>query len=219
MARFLGDGGRGAWLRSEPAATSEWRHARSWSSTTYSRTRVQLPPPPPIPRCARSCCRRRSLGFEHRLTAGALGTTPAASTISPRLARPLSSSARPASLLARLMHPVGRLHTAARRNGVTTRPQTGAAAVNFTPDFVFGGVAFASTNDSVRSALYRGPGHAGDLTGKLGGTQASDADRIQALGAGTVQVGTTAAPSAGLSRTSRLRALTISVILVPLWAS
>ena len=25
----------------------EWRHARSWSSTTYSRTRVQLPPPPP----------------------------------------------------------------------------------------------------------------------------------------------------------------------------
>jgi len=70
-------------------------------------------------------------------------------------------------------------------------PQSGELASDFTPTFVFGGAAFATMADSVRASLYRGPGHAGDLTGKLGVTDASDADRIQALGAGTVQFGTT----------------------------
>ena len=72
-------------------------------------------------------------------------------------------------------------------------PESGELASDFTPDFVFGGVANGVTADSVRSALYGGPGHVGDLTAKLGLTtaQASDAGRIQALGAGTVQVGTT----------------------------
>ena len=76
-------------------------------------------------------------------------------------------------------------------------PQSGALAADFTPDFVFGGAAFNTVSDSVRASFYRGPGHAGDLTGRLGGTLASDADRIQSLGAGTVQFGTTMGYSAG----------------------
>lgn len=72
-------------------------------------------------------------------------------------------------------------------------PQSGELASDFTPNFVFGGLA-SSNLDSTRASLYRGPGHSGDLTAKLGvpaGSSASDADRIQAIGAGTVQFGTT----------------------------
>ncbi|MBY0492705.1 MAG: right-handed parallel beta-helix repeat-containing protein [Cyanobacteria bacterium] len=69
-------------------------------------------------------------------------------------------------------------------------PQSGALLSNFTPDFIFGGAAFGNSADSTKASLYRGPGHTGDLTAKLGVAQASDADRIQALGAGTVQFGT-----------------------------
>jgi YD repeat-containing protein len=70
-------------------------------------------------------------------------------------------------------------------------PQTGALASTFTPDFVFGGAAFNASSDTVKASLYRGPGHGGDLTATLGLAQASAADRIQAVGAGTVQFGTT----------------------------
>ena len=70
-------------------------------------------------------------------------------------------------------------------------PQSGELASSFTPDFVFGGAAFGITVDSVRASVYRGPGHVGDLTAKLGVAQVSDADRIQAIGAGTVEFGTT----------------------------
>jgi hypothetical protein len=76
-------------------------------------------------------------------------------------------------------------------------PQSDALATDFTPDFVFGGAAFSSTSDAVRAALYRGPGHTGDLTATLGVTQASSADRIQAVSAGTVQVGTTVSAGSG----------------------
>jgi hypothetical protein len=70
------------------------------------------------------------------------------------------------------------------------KPLTGALASTFTPEFVFGGASFGITSDTSRAALYRGPGHAPDLTGKLGaGAQAADLDRIQTLGAGTVQFG------------------------------
>lgn len=69
-------------------------------------------------------------------------------------------------------------------------PQSGALAWDFTPDFVFGGAAFDSLVDGARASLYRGPGHVGDLTGKLIGGP-SDANRIQAIGPGTVQFGTT----------------------------
>lgn len=68
-------------------------------------------------------------------------------------------------------------------------PQSGELASDFTPDFVFGGAARIST-DAASASYYRGPGHAGDLTGKFGAAYASEADRIQALGQGTVQFGT-----------------------------
>jgi len=63
------------------------------------------------------------------------------------------------------------------------------------PDFVFGGVASGGAAASAGAAVYRGPGHPGDLTAKLGvsgASSASEANRIQALGAGTVQFGTAA---------------------------
>ena len=65
-------------------------------------------------------------------------------------------------------------------------PESGEPATDFTPDFVFGALGWGTAGASV----YRGPGHVGDLTGKLAMSAASDADRIQALGAGTVQFGT-----------------------------
>jgi len=73
-------------------------------------------------------------------------------------------------------------------------PQGGEPASGFTPDFVFGGVASRQAASATAGAsVYRGPGHAGDLTSKLGvsGSQSTaEADRIQALGAGTVEFGT-----------------------------
>jgi hypothetical protein len=70
-------------------------------------------------------------------------------------------------------------------------PQTGELAEDFTPDFVFGGAAFnTGSGDDTHSSIYRGPGHSGDLTGILSTTGPSDVDRIQALGAGTVEFGT-----------------------------
>ena len=69
-------------------------------------------------------------------------------------------------------------------------PQSGEPAVNFTPDFVFGGVSTTTTGgDATFATFYKGPGHAGDLTAKLGTATASDADRIQSLAAGEVQFG------------------------------
>jgi hypothetical protein len=68
-------------------------------------------------------------------------------------------------------------------------PQTGDLANTFTPDFMFGGAAYSGT-DTTRASYYRGPGHVGDLTGKLGVTTASDADRIQSISQGAVQLGT-----------------------------
>jgi YD repeat-containing protein len=78
-------------------------------------------------------------------------------------------------------------------------PQTGAAATDFTPDFVFGAPAFPTQSDTTKASLYRGPGHTGDLTAKLGATpaQASDADRIQSVGAGIVEIGTTVGGTQG----------------------
>ena len=67
-------------------------------------------------------------------------------------------------------------------------PQTGELAETFTPDFVFGGSAFGGTTTT--ASYYRGPGHTGDSTAKLGVAQASDADRIQAIGPGAVTFGT-----------------------------
>jgi YD repeat-containing protein len=69
-------------------------------------------------------------------------------------------------------------------------PHTGALASTFSPDFVFGGAAFTSNQDQSQATFYRGPGHTGDLTGKLSGG-ASEANRIQSIGTGTVQFGTT----------------------------
>jgi hypothetical protein len=79
-------------------------------------------------------------------------------------------------------------------------PQSGEPATDFTPDFVFGGAVFGPGNgEATRASLYRGPAHAavGDLAAKLGALQASDADRIQATGAGTVQFGTTVESTKG----------------------
>lgn len=70
-------------------------------------------------------------------------------------------------------------------------PQTRELASDFTPNFVFGGATFGTVNDTVRASFYKGPGHSGDITGKLGVVQAADADRIQAIGPGNVQFGTT----------------------------
>jgi hypothetical protein len=73
-------------------------------------------------------------------------------------------------------------------------PQTRVLASDFTPDFVFGGVASSSgAADTAGASVYRGPGHVGNLTGKLGVTASASAsvpDRITALGAGTVAFGT-----------------------------
>jgi hypothetical protein len=68
-------------------------------------------------------------------------------------------------------------------------PQSGALAATFTPDFVFGGVSSTTSADSTYGAFYKGPGHAGDLTAKLGTAVAADADRIQVMTAGQVQFG------------------------------
>lgn len=76
-------------------------------------------------------------------------------------------------------------------------PQTRALASTFTPDFVFGGAALSTTNDLVRASLYRGPGHSGDLTATLGTTQASSPNFIQAVGPGTVQLGSAVGRNAG----------------------
>jgi len=69
-------------------------------------------------------------------------------------------------------------------------PQSGALAATFTPDFVFGGGSTTTGGDSAHTTFYKGPGHAGDLTAKLGVAQAADADRIQSMAAGQVQFGT-----------------------------
>jgi hypothetical protein len=57
---------------------------------------------------------------------------------------------------------------------------------------VFGGVASSAPSDQAGASVYRGPGHVGDLTSKLGDfyTGAAVPDRIKSLGAGTVQFGT-----------------------------
>jgi hypothetical protein len=71
-------------------------------------------------------------------------------------------------------------------------PESGDLASDFTPEFVFGGIASINGSDAARTSLYRGPGHAPDLTAKLGlaTPAASEAGRIKALAAGTVQFGT-----------------------------
>ncbi|MBY0494033.1 MAG: hypothetical protein K2Y23_07440 [Cyanobacteria bacterium] len=76
-------------------------------------------------------------------------------------------------------------------------PQTGAPATDFIPNFVFGGAAYGITSDAIRASYYKGPGHAGDLTGKLGVAHASDADRIQGMGPGTVEFGSLVSTGTG----------------------
>lgn len=68
-------------------------------------------------------------------------------------------------------------------------PLSGEPAATFTPDFVFGGMSSTTSSDSTFATFYKGPGHAGDLTAKIGTSQAADADRIQAMTAGQVQFG------------------------------
>ena len=69
-------------------------------------------------------------------------------------------------------------------------PQSGEPATDFTPDFVFGGAAFGISSNTAAASFYKGPGHAGDATAKLGVAQLPDADRIQEMGPGIVEFGT-----------------------------
>jgi hypothetical protein len=71
------------------------------------------------------------------------------------------------------------------------RPATGELAADFTPDFVFGGGAFGTTNITSYAVALPWLRTHGSLTSKLGiaSTMGPDADRIQTLNQGSVQFG------------------------------